>query len=406
VTAKWRSLLLLGLAELLAMSLWFSASAATPALMRAWHLTAAQAAWLTMAVQIGFVTGALGAAVLNVAERWSAPRVFAVGAVAGALANALIPALDVRLPGAIALRFVTGVTLAAVYPVGMAVMATWAKEDRGLWIGVLVGALTVGSATPHLVRALGGVDDWPQVMYGVSLLAVAAAAIVWLGVGLGPYGAARPRPSWSQFTALVRERPLRLANAGYLGHMWELYAMWTWLPAFLAASYRAGQAAAAPGVAERYASLVAFAAIAAGGAGSVVWGRLGDRWGRTRSTILSMAVSGCCALAIGLTFGRAPLLAMAVALVWGFTVVADSAQFSTAVSELCDPAYTGTALAAQVATGFLLTMVSIQLLPVVAGPMGWQWTFALLAPGPVLGSLAMWRLMRSPEAGKLAGGRG
>ncbi len=403
---KWTNLLLLALAELLAMSLWFSASAVAPVLTRAWGLTAGQAAWLTMAVQLGFVAGALATAVLNVADRFSATRVLALGALAGSALNALIPLLGVHLAGATVLRFLTGASLAAVYPVGMKIMATWTKEDRGLGLGLLVGALTVGSAAPHLLRVVGSVEDWPRVMYLASALAVAGAAIVALAVRPGPFHTAPPRLSWTQFAAVVRERPLRLASSGYFGHMWELYAAWTWLPAFLAASHHAWSPDAAPGAAERFASLTAFAAIAAGGPGSLVWGRLGDRWGRTRSTILSMAISGACCLLVGFTFAHAPAWASAVAVIWGFTIVADSAQFSTAVSELCEPAYTGTALAAQMALGFLLTMVSIQLLPLVAAAIGWQWTFVALAPGPAAGAVAMWRLLRSAAAERLAGGRG
>lgn len=403
---KWRTLLLLALAELLALGLWFSATAVTPALARSWHLASTQAAWLTMAVQIGFVAGALGTAILNVADRFSPSRIFAAGALVGAAANAAITLPGVGLGGAVVLRALTGCALALVYPVGMTLMATWTKEDRGLGLGLLVGALTVGSASPHLLRAFGGIEDWPRVMWLASALAVAGGAIVLAGVGAGPYRIAAPGLSWTQFAAVVRERPLRLTSSGYFGHMWELYAVWTWLPAFLIASYQAWDPAAPVATVERHAALASFGAIAAGGPGSLLWGRLGDRWGRCRSTILSMAVSGGCCLAIGFTFGAPPAAAAALALVWGFTIVADSAQFSTAVSELCEPAYTGTALAAQTALGFLLTMVSIQLTPVVVDVVGWRWVFVFLAPGPLLGIAAMARLRRSEAAARLAGGRG
>jgi MFS family permease len=407
VTLKWRTLLLLALAELLAMSLWFSASAVLPALLVEWRLHPAEGAWLTMAVQVGFVAGSLAVAVFNLADRFPPAAVVALGAAGGAVVNALIPLLAGGLALAVPLRFLTGFALAAVYPVGMRLMATWTREDRGLALGLLVGALTVGSAAPHLVRALGGIAEWRRVLYAVSVLALLGAAIVWRGVPVGPHAVPAPRLAWAQFAAAWRDRPLRLANLGYFGHMWELYAMWTWLPAFLAASYHATAAAATPLAVQRYASLVTFAAIAAGGAGSLLWGWLGDRWGRTRSTILSLAISGACAALVALTYGRAPSLAALVALVWGFAVVADSAQFSTAASELCDPAYIGTALAAMTAIGFLLTMGSIQLLPFIAERIGWQWTFAVLVPGPALGALAMDRLRRTPAAAaRLAGGRG
>ena len=399
-TSKWRVLLLLALAELLAMSVWLSASAVVPALSSAWSLGESGRAWLTMSVQLGFVAGALGSAVLNVADRVPAARLFTVSALLAALATALIPMAARGLGLALGLRFLTGLFLAGVYPVGMKIMATWTRADRGLAIGLLVGALTLGTAAPHLLNVFGGMDAWQPVLYAAAGLAALGGLLAAAAVREGPYRAAAPRFNWRYAGDILRQRDLALANLGYLGHMWELYAMWVWLPAFLTASFAlTGQPATS-------ASLAAFAVIGIGGAGSLLAGRFADRVGRTTVTTLSLAVSGLCALGVGLLFGQHPALLLALCLLWGFAVVADSAQFSACVSELCDPKYTGTALTLQTSLGFLLTLVTIRMVPPLVDWVGWPWAFAVLAIGPAMGVWAMVTLRRSAAAAKLAGGRG
>jgi MFS family permease len=399
--ARWRMLALLACAELLGMSLWFAASAVSAQYRVLWDLSASQAGWLTTIVQLGFVAGTAAFATLNVVDIVPSRRLFASGALVGAAANAALLAA----PGfrtALVCRMLTGIALAAVYPPAMKMISTWFRSRRGLAVGAIVGALTVGKATPYLVHAIPGAGIRPVVLTA-SAAAIAAALLVWFGYRDGPYPFP-PRPfSWNLVADIAREPRWRLATGGYLGHMWELYAAWTWLPMFISASIVARQGPSP--AASSAASAVAFAALAIGGAGCVWGGLVADRRGREWLVKVAMAVSGVCALLIGLTFGMTLWIVVPVALVWGFFVIADSAQFSVLVTESVPPHAVGTALTVQTSLGFLLTMVTIQLIPHLAQLLGWRWAFAVLALGPAAGIWSIQRLV-SPRAGSRNGRRG
>jgi MFS family permease len=378
-----RMLLLVAVAEILGMTLWFSATAAAPAVAREFALDAGARAWLTMAVQAGFVAGTLVTALSNAADAINARRLFAAGCVAGAACNLAITVA----PGAaviIALRFCTGAALAWVYPPGMKIAAGWFQERRGTALGIVVGAVGVGSAFPHLLAWLGAGLPWRALVAASSVLALAGAALVALTVKDGPYVSASAPFDRHALRIVLRSRGTRLAMLGYFGHMWELYAMWTWIATFAGASL--GAAAGTAG------SAVAFVAIASGSIGCVVAGLWADRWGKARIAGAAMLASAACALASPLFYG-APLAALLVlAVIWGFTIVADSAQFSALVAEHTPRTHVGTALTLQTSAGFLLTMVSIKLVPPIVSLGGWQWAFLFLAPGPLLGALAMRKL--------------
>ncbi len=397
-SARWRTLALLALAELLGMSLWFSGSAVVPALTKEWNLSAGAVNWLTLSVQLGFVAGTLLSALLNLPDIISSRHLFTLTAIAGAVVNGVFALYAHDAALAIPLRFLTGMFLAGVYPPAMKILATWFRHGRGMALGVLVGALTLGKATPYLVNGIGSAN-WRHNVLFVSLLAVAGSLIVQLFVGDGPYARPAARFDWKQVGRVFHSRGVRLANLGYFGHMWELYAMWTWIPLMIRASLSLRKSD--PSLAE----VASFLVIGCGAAGCVIAGLIADRVGRTIVTSWAMAISGSCCLVIGLLFGANPILLLIVAAIWGASVVADSAQFSACVTQLGDPQYLGTALTIQTCLGFLLTIVSIKLIPLFVDLVSWRYAFVILAPGPLFGVIAMLRLRALPEAVKIAHGR-
>jgi MFS family permease len=373
---------------LLGMSPWFTAAAVSPQLQTRWGLDIAQAGWLTGVLQLGFVAGTLTAAVLNLADVFQSKRYFAASALGAAAANAALLAVD-GYTSALLVRFATGFFLAGVYPPAMKMAATWFRSNRGFAIGTLIGALTAGKASPYLADTIGGTSIL-FVVLSTSLAAALSGAIILMGYRDGPHAFSRRPFSWSLAGSVLTNREWRLATGGYLGHMWELYAFWTWIGAFLgAAALTAGSSANT--------KLVAFAAIAIGAVGCVWGGRVADRIGYESFTIRAMSVSGACAVLSGVVFGESLFIVVPLVLVWGFFVIADSAQFSALVTEVVPDHAVGTALTLQTSFGFLLTMVTIQLVPLVAQADGWRWAFAALALGPAFGIASIARLRRFRE---------
>jgi MFS family permease len=397
--SRWRVLGLLSIAIVLSLTTWFSATAITPELKREWHLSPLGLSWLTIGVQIGFVCGALAASLVNLPDIVSLNRLMALSALSAGAAN--LSLLVSHGPvGAVAARTLTGLALAGVYPPALKLVSTWFNRDRGLALGTVIGALTLGSSMPHLFRSLAGAVDWRLVVKTSTLATSVGAILFWCFAREGPYPFGRAVFDPRQAGAVFRDRDLRLANLGYFGHMWELYAMWAWLLVYVNAALGAQHVSLVG-----RASILTFVAIGAGALGCIIGGIMSDRIGRTLTTAGMMIVSGGCALAIGFAFDGPPWLFITILVIWGVSVIGDSAQFSAMVTELADQRFVGTALSVQLGLGFGLTAVAIWLMPRIADLLGsWRWAFLALVPGPSIGASAMLLLRRSASSVRLAKG--
>lgn len=395
---RYAFLALLCLGVVLSMVTWFSATAVTPELIIAWELSGSEAAWLTNGVQLGFVAGALGASLINLPDIVRLKYLMASAALAAGVVNAIL-LLEPNIVGAVACRFLTGVALAAIYPPAMKLVATWFQKGRGMALGAVVGALTLGSAMPHLFRALVEHLDWKLVILLSSGAALIAAAIFGRAAKEGPYAFGQAVFNPRQIGLVWRDRNLMWVNIGYFGHMWELYAMWAWVLVF----FRLAMDGVIDGA---YASLIVFGIIASGCAGCLLGGVLSDRVGRTVTTAGFMLISATCAILIGFAFEGPFALLVGIGLIWGISIVGDSPIFSTAVTELAPRELVGTALSFQMGIGFGLTVLVIWMMPQLADLLGgWQWTFLALAPGPLVGAYAMLKLRTLPAASRLANGK-
>src|SRR6516162_1604094 len=384
---KWRVIALICLSQVLVLALWFSTTAVVPSLQKERTLTPFQVSLLTSSVQVGFVIGTLVSAFFGLADRLNLRRFFAASAAVAAAANLLILALDPASLGIPALRLVVGICMAGVYPVGMKMAASWAEKDMGLLVALLVGALTLGSASPHLINGIGGLN-WRATVVAASLSAVVGACLISFAQ-VGPKLGKAPRFRAEFALKAWSTRSLRLANLGYFGHMWELYAMWTWVGVFLQSSFQMTMNADRAFILSKFAT---FAVIASGAVGCVIAGWLADRWGRANVAMMAMLLSGSCSVFVGFLFGGDPAVLIGLCVFWGITVVADSAQFSASIAELSEPSLVGTMLTIQTCVGFLLTLVTIHLIPQVVQAVGWRYAFAVLAIGPFLGTVAMAQL--------------
>jgi len=397
--SRWRVLVLLSIAIVLSLTTWFSATSITPELKREWNLSPYVLSCLTIGVQVGFVCGALAASLVNLPDIVRLKTLMALSAIVAAAANASLLVQHGPV-GVVVARVVTGFALAGVYPPALKLTSTWFNRDRGLALGMVIGALTVGSSMPHLFRSISTAVDWRFVVRTSTATTLVGAILFWFFAREGPYPFGRAVFNPQQAGAVFRDRNLLLANLGYFGHMWELYAMWAWLLVYVNEALAAQHT-----LVVARASRLTFVAIGTGALGCLIGGILSDRVGRTLTTAGMMIVSGSCAIAIGFAFAGPSWLFITILVIWGMSVIGDSAQFSAMVTELADQRFVGTALSVQLGLGFALTVVAIGLIPRMASFLGsWRWTFLVLVPGPLIGASAMLLLRRRPASARLANG--
>lgn len=393
---RWFALGWIAIAELFALSMWFSASAILPQLEKEWGMSAVEGSWITLAVQIGFISGAIISAFLGLADRFNAKKLFALSCLIGAIVNGLF-ILSPSITYGIIFRFFTGITMAGVYPTAVKLLSMWFPNKRGLGTGILIAALTLGSSLPHLLVLFTSNVNWKIIMIISSVLALLAASIMQWVLPDAPSQSKRTGTvSHDALKKVVRNRRVMLVNFGYFGHMWELYAMWTWLPYFLTASFRETLQGTSL---QEMSTLLSFLTIGIAGAiGCIVGGLFAEKIGKVRLAMFAMAISAACCVIIGFAFEYL-WLTVIVALIWGMAVIADSGQFSAAVTEFAESEYVGTALTFQMAIGFLLTTISIYIIPLLVTVIGWQWVFSILAIGPIIGIVSLNFLRREEQVG-------
>ncbi len=400
---KWVALIIMSISELMVMSLWFSASAIAPELAGIWGISGIGTLIVTLMVQFGFVAGALISASLGLADKINPRKLFAFSATMGSLFTVMFVFLYHYFFIEMILMLLTGIMMAGIYPVAVLIVSIWFPARRGLALGIVIAGLTLGSALPHIILDLPFIREWEALLEFSSLLSLLGGAMVFLILHDNKKYVNAPKFKLDTIKLIIRNKPVMLANYGYFGHQWELYAMWTWIPVFILSSfsfYYTGSELLF------MAGIISFSIIGLSGViGSILGGLISDRIGRTLSTSIYLGISGTSAVLIGLTYGVMPYITVIVGIIWGITVIADSAQFSTAVTELSSDKIRGSALTFQMALGFLITVGSIYAIDILRTTVGWHWAFSFLSIGPLLGIISMMRLRYKNESSLMCNGK-
>lgn len=381
-----RLIILIVLSQFACTSLWFAGNAVITDIVSEYGLKANALGYITSAVQFGFITGTLLFSIFTISDRFSPSRVFFISAVMGALANLIIFITDTTA-GLVLSRYITGLCLAGIYPVGMKIASDYHEKGLGKALGYLVGALVLGTAFPHLLKATGTSLPWKYIMVCTSAMAMTGGTLILLFVPDGPYRVKAGKPDFSLFFKLFRNKDFRSAATGYFGHMWELYAFWAFVPVILTV-YNSAHPATQINV-----PLASFFIIGIGSISCVAGGFLSIKYGNARVAGIALFISGLCCCVSPFLFNLDVILFITILLIWGIAVIADSPQFTTLMALAVHPSEKGTAITVANTVGFSITIISIQVINELMTHVDGQYIYLFLAIGPLAGLSGFRRLL-------------